>query len=78
MIANPSFEGLETLLVERVPFVQSIAGKEGLTKLLTTSFNGVQFANDYPLVKASNILHDELANVIYRLSISSWVCHCYT
>ena len=38
---------------ERDPFVQSLAGEEGLTSLLTKAFDGVQLVNDYPFVKVT-------------------------
>ena len=49
---------------ERDPFVQSQAGKEGLTSLLTDTFEGIQLVNDYPFVKVT---------AIYKSKINGWL-----
>ena len=45
---------------ERDPFVQSQAGKEGLTSLLTDTFEGIQLVNDYPFVKVTAIYKSKI------------------
>ena len=53
--------------------MKAIVGEDELAMLLIQSFDGAQFANNYPLVKASTILYNYTTMQLIFCSISHFL-----